>query len=144
FVTVDVPLTFFVLLALWRLVLVSQQGRASDFVLAGAAIGVATATKFSALPLFVPLAVAALHRVVIERRFVLIAGRVALAVVAAAAAFAVAEPYAVIDFKAFSHDILEQSQMVRHAGLLPYTIQYMHTVKYGYDLTQLIVWCMAP
>src|SRR5262249_37572642 len=100
--------------------------------------------KFSAMPLFLPLAVAALHRYWVERRLLAVGGRCALALLAAAAAFAVAEPYAIIDFRAFSHDISEQSNMVRHAGVLPYTIQYMGTIKYWYDLQQLVLWGMAP
>ena len=144
FLTVDVPLTFIVLLALYALVRVSAEGRLIQFVAAGACIGLATATKFSAMPLFVPLGVAALHRCVVERRFLPVAGRCLLAVIAAVAAFALAEPYALIDSKAFLHDIFEQSSMVRNAGAYPYTTQYMHTPKYIYDLTQLVVWGMAP
>lgn len=144
FLAVDVPLTFFVLLALYALVGVSREGRATQFMLAGMCIGFATATKFSAMPLFVPLGVAALHRYVVERRFLSVASRCALAVVVAVAAFALAQPYALIDFKTFYHDVFEQSTMVRTAGLYPYTTQYMHTPKYVYDVTQLVLWGMAP
>ncbi|MFI5364296.1 MAG: DUF2298 domain-containing protein [Candidatus Binatia bacterium] len=144
FLTVDVTLTFFVLLALYQLITVSRAGRAINFLFAGMAIGLATATKFSAMPLFLPLGIAALHRYAAERRLVSVAGRLLLAVVAAMAAFAIAEPYAVMDFRAFIHDIQEQSFMVRNAGLYPYTTQYMGTAKYGYDLTQLVLWGMAP
>ncbi len=144
FLTVDVSLTFFVLLALWQMVRASLDGRPSHFVYSGIAIGLATASKFSAMPLFVPLGIAALHRYFAERRLLSVAGRLALAVLVAAAAFALAQPYAVLDFRAFIHDIFEQSQMVRHAGVFPYTVQYMGTVKYWYDVQQLVLWGMAP
>lgn len=144
FMTVDIPLTLFVLLALLQLVQVANQGRARQFLLAGLCIGLATATKFSAMPLFAPLAVAALYRCYAERTVVPIAGRTALAVVAAFVAFAVAEPYALLRFDRFYHDIVEQSHMVRNAGVFPYTTQYMHTPKYAYELVQLVVWGMAP
>ena len=144
FMTVDVTLTFVVLLALYALVRVATEGRAIQFVLAGVAIGLATATKFSAMPLFLSLGIAGLHRMRVERRVLPVAGRGVLAVVAAAFAFAVAEPYGVIRFPRFYHDIVEQSQMVRNAGVFPFTTQYMGTPKYWYDLTQLIVWGMAP
>ena len=144
FLTVDVTLTFFVLLALSQMVRASLDGRASEFVFSGIAIGLATASKFSAMPLFLPLAIAALHRWVVERQFLSVAGRLLLAVVAAAAAFALAQPYALLDFRAFLHDIFEQSTMVRNAGVFPYTVQYMGTVKYWYDIEQLVVWGMAP
>ena len=87
-------------------------------MLAGMCIGFATATKFSAMPLFLPLGVAALHRYVVERRFLSVASRCALAVVVAVAAFALAQPYALIDFKTFYHDVFEQSTMVRNAGVV--------------------------
>ena len=144
FITVDVTLTFVVLLALYALIRVSREGRTVQFVLAGTAIGLATATKFSAMPLFLPLGIAALHRVMVEGRFFSVAVRCALAVLAAFAAFALAEPYGLLDFKRFYHDILEQSQMVRQAGRFAYTTQYMGTPKYWYDLTQLVLWGMAP
>src|SRR5262249_46898465 len=35
-------------------------------------------------------------------------------------------------------------RMVRQAGLLPYTNQYIGVPKYGYDLAQLVLWGMAP
>jgi len=144
FLTVDVPLTFFVLLALSQLVRVVRDGRAIQFVLAGTCIGLATATKFSAMPLLLPLAIAALYRYLEERRFLSVAGRLALAALAFAFAFVAVEPYAVLRFDRFYHDIFEQSTMVRNAGVYPYTTQYMHTPKYWYDLTQLVVWGMAP
>lgn len=144
FLAVDVPLTFFVLLALYALVGVSREGRATQFMLAGMCIGFAAATKFSAMPLFVPLGVAALNRYLVERRFLSVAGRFVLAMAAAVGAFALAQPYALIDFKTFYHDVFEQSTMVRTAGVYPYTTQYMGTTKYVYDLTQLVIWGMAP
>ncbi|MFN8624553.1 MAG: DUF2298 domain-containing protein [Candidatus Binatia bacterium] len=144
FMTVDVTLTFFVLLALAALVQVARRGRLLHFVLAGIAIGLATATKFSAMPLFLPLAVATLHRVAVERRFLSALGRCGAAVAAALLAFAIAEPYAVLRFARFFHDIFEQSHMVRNAGAFPYTTQYMGTPKYWYDLAQLVLWGMAP
>ncbi|MBI3781902.1 MAG: glycosyltransferase family 39 protein, partial [Deltaproteobacteria bacterium] len=144
FLTVDVPLTFFVLLGLSQLVRVCDEGKTRNFLAAGICIGLAIATKFSAMPLFLPLGIAALHRCFVERRVLPISAKVVLAVVAAALAFAVAEPYAILRFDRFYHDIVEQSGMVRNAGQFPYTTQYMYTPKYVYDLTQLILWGMAP
>jgi YYY domain-containing protein len=143
FLTVDVSLTFFVLLALAQFMRVSIDGRWRDFVLAGIAVGCAVATKFSAMPLLLPFGIAALHRAMVERRILPVAGRTMVGFLAAAAAFAVAQPYAWLDFKAFFHDVHEQSQMVRNAGLMPYTVQYMGTPKYWYEVTQML-WGMGP
>lgn len=144
FITVDITLTFFVLLALMQMVRLSQEGRPRHYLLAGACIGLAVATKFSAMPLFLPLGIAALHRYWVERRFSRFFLLSAAAVVAAVAAFAAVEPYALLNWERFFRDIREQSDMVRNAGVFPYTTQYMHTPKYLYDLGQMIVWCMGP
>ncbi len=144
FLAVDVTLTFMVLLSLYEFLRVSSEGRWRDFIAAGAAVGLATACKFSAMPLFLPLGIAALHRLVVERRFFSVSGRVVAALIAAFVAFALAEPYALLDFNRFYHDVFEQSNMVRHAGEFAYTTQYMHTPKYVYDLTQMAVWGMGP
>ncbi len=144
FLTVDVPLTFFVLLALAQLVWASESGRWRNFLLGGVCIGLAMATKFSAAPLFLPLAVAGLLRWRREGRLLPQVSKVGAAVVLAGASFALAQPYALLNFSRYAHDILEQSNMVRNAGLFPYTNQYLHTPKYVYELTQLILWCMAP
>lgn len=144
FLAVDVPLTFFVLLALSAFTRVSTTGRLRSYLFAGFCIGLAVATKFSAMPLFLPLGVAALTRLVSERRFFAVTGKTLLAVVAAAVGFAVAEPYGLLNFERFYADIHEQSRMVRQAGLLPYTTQYMNTPKFLYELEQLVLWGMGP
>jgi len=144
FLAVDVTLTFMVLLSLFQFLRVSDEGRWRDYIAAGATIGLAAACKFSAMPLFLPLGIAALYRLIVERRFFAVTGKVIAAVLAAFVAFALAEPYALLDFDRFYHDIVEQSGMVRNAGQFAYTTQYMHTPKYVYDLTQMAVWGMGP
>lgn len=145
FLAVDVPLTFFVLLALSQLVRAAERGGWRNFALGGLCIGLAMATKFSAAPLFLPLAVAGLLRWWRGgERMPRALGQVVLAVAFAALGFVVAQPYAILNFSRYAHDILEQSRMVRNAGLFPYTTQYMHTPKYLYELTQLVLWGMAP
>lgn len=141
--TTDIHLTFLVLLALYCLVNVVQRGRTRDYVLAGVVIGFAAATKFSALPLLAPLGVAGLIRVP-QDGFFRVVGRGLLAVLCVALAFAIGQPYAFLDFANYSRDITEQSRMVRNAGLLPYTNQYIGVIKYAYDLEQLVLWGMAP
>ncbi len=144
FATNDVPLTFLVLLALMLMVEVVERGRPAAYAAAGAAIGLAVATKFSALPLLLPLAVAAAMRARTERTVRRAIGGMALGCACAAAAFAVGEPYALLDARGWLHDILEQSRMVRHAGLMPYTTQYVGVPKVFYDLREMVVWGMGP
>lgn len=143
FGTTDIFLTFLVTLALYQLVNVVEHGRTRDYLLAGVIIGFAAATKFSALPLLAPLGIAGLARVP-QDGFWRVVGRGALATLAVLAAFFVGQPYAFLDFAQYSRDIDEQSRMVRNAGLLPYTNQYIGVTKYFYDLEQLVLWGMAP
>ena len=68
----------------------------------------------------------------------------AVSLVAIAAAFVVGQPYALLDFETFRRQITEQSNMVRHAGLLPYTNQYTGVPKYLYEVQEIVLWCMGP
>ncbi|HVN76725.1 MAG TPA: glycosyltransferase family 39 protein, partial [Thermoanaerobaculaceae bacterium] len=144
FATTDVPLTFLVLLALTFMVAAAESGGVAAFAGAGAAIGLAVATKFSALPLLLPLAVAAAVMWRRERNARRAVACLALAGACALAAFAVGEPYALLDSRAWIHDILEQSHMVRHAGDVPYTNQYVGVPKVVYDVREMVVWGMGP
>lgn len=143
FATPDVALTFLVLLALTLLVRANDSGSTRDTLLGGFVIGLAVATKVSALPLFLPLVVAVFagRR---ERRLAQNIGLVCLAAVCAATGFFLGEPYALLDFRAFSHDVVEQSQMVRNAGWLVYTTQYMGTPKVLYDIREHVLWGLGP
>jgi len=139
----DVFLTFMVTLALYLLIGVVDRGWTRDYVYAGLVIGLAAATKFSALPLLAPLAIAGFTRMPTDG-FWRVAGRGLLATGCVVLAFAVGQPYSFLDFAAYSRDIEEQSRMVRNAGLLPYTNQYVGVPKYLYDLRELVLWGMAP
>ncbi len=144
FATSDIPLTALVLATLVLLIRSVESPSLLNFALAGACLGLALATKFSALPLLLPVGVGLLLCRIRGSNWsrVVLAGAVVAA--AAGAAFFVGQPFAVLDFRAWSHDILEQSRMVRHAGLFPYTNQYVGTPKYLYDLEQFILWGAGP
>ena len=140
----DTPLTFFVLLAVHFFGRFSDEGRPRDALLGGAAFGLALATKFSAAPLAVPLICAVFLRYRTEREpykagfFLFLSGLTALVT------FALAQPYAFLDFPKFSHDVLEQSRMVRRAGLFAFTNQYVGTSKLLYPLSEMALWGMGP
>ena len=115
FATNDMPLTFLVLLALMLLVggRASAAGRRRTRP-PGLAIGLAVATKFSALPLLLPLAVAACLRARTERSRQARHRRLALAVrVRGSRRSPSASRTRSSIARECSHDILEQSRMVR-------------------------------
>jgi YYY domain-containing protein len=144
FMTTDIFLTMIILWALSCMVGIVRRGWTRDYVLSGIAIGFALATKASAAPLLAPLGVAAVARLGKERRLFRTFGLGLLALIATAAGFFIGQPYGFIDFATFSRHVTEQSHMVRNAGLLPYTNQYIGTPKYGYEIIELVLWGMAP
>lgn len=145
FATSDVPLTLLVLLVLYFLVRILDTGRIRHYLLAGLFTGLAIATKFSALPIFLPIGLALFFRWWrVENRAPRVFGRGAMLGLFIAIGFFVGQPYAVLDFPAFRSDILEQSRMVRNAGMFPYTNQYIGVPKYVYDVGQMVLWGMGP
>ncbi|MFC1526127.1 glycosyltransferase family 39 protein [Candidatus Latescibacterota bacterium] len=117
-VMVDIPLTFLVLLALHRLVLVLQRNTMRAYLAAGACIGLATATKYTAALLVVPLLAVSAHHLVrgTSRRTVALGTAASLAT--AAAIFLVCNPYCLLEAGEFIGDIrLESTHMeVGHFG----------------------------
>jgi len=140
----DTPLTFFVLLAVHLLGRFAEDGRPRDALLGGVAFGLALATKFSAAPLALPLVVAVLLRYRADREPYKAGFFLFLSGLAALVAFAAAQPYAFLDFPRFSHDVLEQSRMVRQAGLFAFTNQYVGTPKLLYPLSEMAFWGLGP
>jgi len=144
FATNDVPLATLVTATFLLLVRAVDSGRAAPFALAGAAGGLALATKASAATLLLPLGLAPLLVFLPARRF----GKAALALagtaVAFAAAFLAGQPSALTAARALLASVAEQGAMVRTAGLVPYTSQYVGTPHLLYELRELLLWGLGP
>jgi YYY domain-containing protein len=63
-----------------------------------------------------------------------------LAGVIAAGVFIISAPYAILDIAAFLGDLGAQTRMARNAGLWPFTIQYVDTPAFFYQIQQSSVW----
>jgi len=106
--TVDVPLTFFVVLTLLGAAGVLHRGRWREYLWAGGAAGLATATKYSGV--VVVLAVLAAHVLRVrggampQRRLVL-AGRLLAALGVAAVLFLAVNPYLLLDWRSAWADL---------------------------------------
>ena len=144
FAATDVTLTLIVLLALAASGRLAGRGRLRDALLAGALTGFAIATKASAAPLVLPLAVA----VFIACRPARAWGRGVLLLAAGGGAALIAsflgEPYAFLDFHEFWRSLSEQGAMVRHAGLLPFTNQYVGVPNFLYEAREIVLWGLGP
>jgi len=67
-------------------------------------------------------------------------GHAALAGAVAAGVFFISAPYAFLDVGAFIGDLGAQTRMASNAGLWPFTIQYIDTPAFIYQIQQSSVW----
>ncbi len=128
-----VPLT----VGLVGCLLVYERGRPLDWGLAGAALGAAAATKYTAGAMAATVALAALLRV-LDRRSALVPA--ALGLIGAGAAFTVAflvlHPYSVLDFASFREAVADQSGTAGGRQKLgqedvPGPVYYLWTLTWG-------------
>ena len=149
FFAVDTLLALLTVLAMYFLVRVARFGRPADSALAGLFIGLALATKISIAPILAPYAVAHLiyaggfaasdrDTIFYRLRGAIEGAFIGGAVIAAA--FLIAQPYALLDWTKFYADISEQSEMVRRIRDYPYTRQYIDATPYLYHVQQLAAW----
>lgn len=146
FYAVDVVMAFFTVAAIYFDVRVAQKGRWRDSASAGICTGLAIASKFSAAPLLLPLAVA--HFSASTRLSVLASWRprlrlLLLSLLAAFLAYAVTSPFVLLDLRSFVESIGQESKMVRGVVDLPYTRQYRNTIPYLYQIEQQLRWGMG-
>ncbi len=141
---------FFTLAAFWAMLRMVQNRRPRDSALLGLLVGLALAPKVNVLPLVFPLALAYLYCF----RDSLGAsgatrpggaaaqtlGHASLAAMVALGAFFATSPYALLEFRSFFAEQVAQANMARHAGVLPFTIQYTGTPPFLYQLRQSVVW----
>ncbi len=144
FATNDIPLATLVTATFLLLARALDRETPAAFGLAGVAAGLALATKASAMTLLLPLGLAPLLLFLRTRR-VPQALWVAVATgTGFAAAFLAGQPTALFAAKELLSGIAEQGQMVRHAGSVPYTNQYVGTPKVPYELKEIVLWGLGP
>ena len=152
FYAVDTIMALCVVAALYLMYRVATEGKLGDSLLAGAAIGLGVATKVSVAPIYMAFLMAHLlflfsasgaagggHKTFADRGRQAIKG-LAAGTVVSLMVFAVAQPYAFLDYSRFLDDVVEQSEMVRRIRDYPYTRQYVDTTPYWYHVQQLTTW----
>ena len=151
FFAVDTIMALSAVVALYLLYGVATEGRPRDSVLAGVVIGLGIATKVSLAPIYIAFAMAHVMFAMgalpggssVERPAERLARAFTGAMLGGAAslaAFAIVQPYAILDFSRFYADTVEQSEMVRRIRDYPYTRQYVDTTAYLYQVRQLATW----
>ncbi|OGE25445.1 hypothetical protein A3H85_03305 [Candidatus Daviesbacteria bacterium RIFCSPLOWO2_02_FULL_40_8] len=142
FYAVDTPLTFFITVCLYLLVKYRWSNHLRYLYFGGVSLGLALATKTSALILFVPLLISIplhLNRHKIYKSVVSLVATLLLIFIT----FAISEPFALIDFATFFRQTMEQQVMTKDAFVFPYTLQYVGKVSYLYELKN-ILWGLGP
>ncbi len=156
---------FFTLASFWAMLRMVDRKRLRDSALLGLMLGLALAPKLAVLPLLAPLVVVYWYRVLDEvngrwsditpnlvQRML---GHAGVAGVVAVAVFFLSAPYAFLDFGAFVGDITAQTRMANNAGMWPFTVQYIDTPAFLYQIRQtslrgmglplgVVVWSSIP
>ncbi|MBC7249384.1 MAG: glycosyltransferase family 39 protein [Anaerolineae bacterium] len=150
FFAVDPISTTFTLLALYGAMLMVERRTRGAAVLTGVGMGLAVASKFSALPILAAPVMAAWlisrgsadeERAAVQAlawRHCLLACLVAFVV------FAVTSPFVILDWPNFVQAVIrEQGAMVRGIADMPFTRQYRGTTPYVYFIEQQLRWGMG-
>jgi hypothetical protein len=115
----DVPALFALMVSVYGSAGILKQGRLRDYLIAGAGLGVAVATKYTAGIAFLPLMTAAVFDLVRSRGNQRRAfGSLVAAGLVAVAAFVVANPHALLSFSEFWSDVEKQENAAGDLGKL--------------------------
>ena len=146
-------LVFFLMASFWAMLRMVERRRLRDSLLLGLLVGLTVAPKVSVLPLVLPLAVAYGYRLLAGaegglavpswRQVARVAGHASAAGALAVVVFAITMPYALLDFGAFIDETTWQANMARTAGTVPFTVQYMGSTPFVYELKQTTVWALG-
>ena len=158
FYATDILLALFSVATLCALLGVARTGSVRLSALAGVFVGLGMSTKISQAPIYLAFATAHLMYLFAathagpgsrsgepdesgtrERLRTAVTGLITgLAV--SVATFAIAEPYAFLDWQRFMANVVEQSEMVQRIRDYVYTLQYVDTPAYWYQVQQLATW----
>ena len=146
-------LVFFLMVSFWFMLQVMERRRLRDSLLLGVFVGLTIATKVSVLPLVLPLALAYGFSLVTdyygkwvvpsEKETQKVAAHALMAGAVAVAVFLITTPYALLDLFNFIADIKWQADMARTAGTVPFTVQYVGSTPFLYELRQTSVWALG-
>ncbi|MBU3957410.1 glycosyltransferase family 39 protein [Patescibacteria group bacterium] len=146
FYAVDTLLTFFIIATLYFLIQYLQKLNSFFLILTAFSLGLALATKISALLFAVPIMLSLVFTTkpwTLNQIKKLAVGGSLLAV-STLTIFFIFEPFAFLDFPNFWQQTLAQQQMTRSAFTFPYTLQYVGKIPYFYELKNIFLWGIGP
>ncbi|MDD3531715.1 MAG: glycosyltransferase family 39 protein [Candidatus Shapirobacteria bacterium] len=146
FYTVDTPLTFFIIGAIFFSCRFIDQPKKKFLIWSGVFFGMALASKIAALPFglvalgasllaYQPIGKIAWRKIIIS---LFAFGGTAVLV------FVFLSPYALIDADTFIKQVKEQQVMTKDPFVFPYTLQYVNTPPYWYQLKNYFLWGAGP
>jgi len=142
FFTVDTFATLFAVVALVAAVRLAEEvDSRRDEIIVGVAIGLATACKLTMALLVIPLLLALPEQTGERRKEIVRCARI-LAI--AAVAFALTNPFALLDIRTFAESMTVQTAVVRGWLDYPYTRQYHATWPFIYPIIQQWRWGLGP
>jgi len=141
---------FFTLLSFWAMWRMVERKDLKSSAFLGLMLGLAIAPKVSILPILAPMFLVYWFRVLDEVDghwsditpelvqciflHALLAGGIAAGI------FFLTSPYVLLDAGAFLGDLGAQTRMARNAGMWPFTIQYIDTPSFIYQIKQSTIW----
>ncbi len=138
FYAVDTILTFFSCLTLFFTLRYYQHPSVRYALGIGIAVGLAIATKISAMVLIIPIGITFLITFPKNWKKTCLFG--IIVGIAALYTFFITEPYAFLDFATFKQQLLDQQAMTKSAFTFPYTLQYVGKIPYLYEFKNIILW----
>ena len=146
-------LVMFVSGAFWAMLRVLEKRRNNDWLLLGVFVGLAFATKVTVLPLIIPFCLTVvlalfsgdlkLRKFPTVRKVMRVGTWALTSIVLATLVFLFWMPYALLDFGKFLNDIAWEAGIAREAGRMPYTVQYIGSAPFWYELRQSTLWGMG-
>ena len=144
-------LVLFLTASFWAMLQVLERRRLRDSLLLGTCVGLTFATKVSVLPLVLPLLVAygfslfttagGVWAVPSWKWGSRVGGHALAAGAMASVVFLITTPYALLDMGSFVDGVMwEASNVARTAGKVPFTVQYVGSIPFLYELQQTSIW----
>lgn len=147
FFIVDTFLNFFILASLSLFIRYLQRPTLKNLVFVSITVAAAVTTKFTSILLvpFILTAVVVYSWTHEKRQSIVPSLRATFVFTSLVGVFSfLCMPYAFLDWRSYIHDISQQLQLNNNPYAFPYTLQYVGSLPYLYQLQQIVFWGLGP